>query len=289
MAVLKFAIAVCSPVAFFDIVASCQQSQPSSPTSKRSNTTSPKKRAHMKSGAARESDPSTSVRRGRTCSAPGQSGRPRGCDVYNCDTFGVNVEGSEGRSAQRSGTGWDFEAMLAENERLTGRTFVYDGNPSDFGNAAQAPHSTPTPRDVCRKQEPEASQADFCHLEANNAGGVQDVGLGQKQGRKRGGRSKSAGKAVRGDISAMRRAKAAEGSSARDDSASSLSLWAVLKDVGHQDARAQSSTALCTEAAAALCTQDGDAKPSCTGRSSGGLFGEFTFDMVDIMSAVPRG
>ncbi|CAN0479454.1 unnamed protein product, partial [Hapterophycus canaliculatus] len=47
-------------------------------------------------------------------------------------------DGAPGGGGGGGAEGWDFEAMLAANERLTGRTFVYDGNPHEFGDPAHA-------------------------------------------------------------------------------------------------------------------------------------------------------
>lgn len=82
----------------------------------------------------------------RSCSAPNRRGggghhaKAKGFDRRNHDTFGGGAKGSGGGGAGDGGDGWDFEAMLAANERLTGRTFVYDGNPHDFGDPAHAAH-----------------------------------------------------------------------------------------------------------------------------------------------------
>ncbi|CAM9665427.1 unnamed protein product [Choristocarpus tenellus] len=77
----------------------------------------------------------------RANSAPGRRGSTpaRGYDVYNQDTFGGDEAGGGDATCSAQQQGWGFEAMLAANERLTGRTFVYDGNPHEFGDQPPPP------------------------------------------------------------------------------------------------------------------------------------------------------
>lgn len=89
--------------------------------------------------------------KGRACSAPNRRGHAKGYDAHNRDTFGGGGDGGEdqangddvgggggGGGGGGVGEGWDFESMLAANERLTGRKFEYDGNPHEFGDPVQA-------------------------------------------------------------------------------------------------------------------------------------------------------
>eukprot|EP00752_Nemacystus_decipiens_P012093 g10720.t1 len=112
------------------VAVASSQSQPSSPTgvgaASSNGTASSKKQGRKGSkGAAAGKDGSSASGDVRSCSAPNRRGgggshhaKAKGFDRRNNDTFGGGGDDANGGG----GDGWDFEAMLAANERLTGRT-----------------------------------------------------------------------------------------------------------------------------------------------------------------------
>ncbi|CAN0446244.1 unnamed protein product, partial [Ectocarpus sp. 12 AP-2014] len=165
------------------------QSQPSSPTgggASSNGTACAKKQGRKGSKAAaaagggnggggKDNAPSTvaAVDGVRACSAPNRRGggggggggyhaKAKGYDWKNQDTFGGADHDANGGGG---GDGWDFEAMLAANERLTGRTFVYDGNPHEFGDPAQSAQASAA-------APPTRDEDQVGHLKQRGAGAV---------------------------------------------------------------------------------------------------------------------
>jgi len=92
--------------------------------------------SRARSSTARSSSeprPKTEARTQRSRSAPHNRGsRQVSWDRNNADTFGL-------KSTGRKTHGWSPDAMFAENERILGKKFVYDGNPQTFGIASAPP------------------------------------------------------------------------------------------------------------------------------------------------------
>lgn len=292
--------------------------------------TTPKKPHRKQGGGAKGAGAgSSSTKNGNAGSSKGTAGRAnsapsrrvKGYDAHNRDTFGVENGGGSGGGGGGSGRnseGWDFEAMLAANERLTGRTFTYDGNPHEFGDPvattdhkvdahhAQRIESATTasadaavqagcvagmaaelshihPFHVARKEDQVA------HLRARNPQVYAHVHAHHHNHNQH---MVNNGTGVVGVVTSTTSATAA---------------LAAAPMVGEEGGRCSQGTTAgsCTEKASgggagedgcqATVTHGFDlwsseaAPSSSTPVSGGGLFGEFKFDMLDIMKAVPQG
>lgn len=233
--------------------------------------------------------------------------------------------------------------MLAANERLTGRTFVYDGNPHEFGDPAHAARvsapATAMPPPQSTGTNPNRNEDLVAHVkqrggagagaERRNGGSNRKSGKGGN-GRQAGaaaassapatgdfpstGRSQSRGKAgdgakprpsasanangARGGVEAPNNGPAAASIATAINGASSLGATAGFHAPAARNACSQAVGSLCTEGVG----EDGGGAPAialwggapAAGSSSAGgaganVFGDFKFDMLDIMSAVPQG
>lgn len=282
---------------------------------------------------------------GRACSAPSRRNHVKGCDANNRDTFGgYGLDDA-------NGDGWGVEDMFAANERLTGRTFVYDGNPHEFGEPARVPAQTQAQapascfsgcapaapaepargnsrevREGYRKerggqtQQQRQKQQQQSELEelAGLSIGSEFAFLAEKEcsgyevDKKvvEDGRSRNRGKtaATARGVSANTRASASEAAEEASSAACGISTSnksGLEEGLDGANSSGWGSRAIegkiCTRVVDSPCTggtgREGDASGAATmwGVSSGvskaggaGLFGEFKFDMVDIMSVVPR-
>ena len=64
--------------------------------------------------------------------SPGTAKRMRNLfDMRNCDTF--FEQGDGGGSTSSTNIGWGVNDMFAANAKITGKSYVYDGNPHQFG------------------------------------------------------------------------------------------------------------------------------------------------------------
>lgn len=252
----------------------------------------------------------------------------KGCDANNRDTFGGYGPDDS------NGDGWGVEDMFAANERLTGRTFVYDGNPHEFGEPARAPAQTqaqapashfsgcapavPTEpargnslevREGYRKERGgQTQQQQQKQLQQSEVEELAGLSIGYEVDKKvEDGRSRNRGEAAataRGASARANESKAAEEASAACGISTSnkSGLEEGLDGAGNSEWGSRAIEGkICPRVADSPCTggtgREGDAPGTATmwGVSSGGskaggagLFGEFKFDMVDIMSVVPR-
>lgn len=241
--------------------------------------------------------------------------------------------------------------MLAANERLTGRTFVYDGNPHEFGDPAHAarvstPGTTTAAATPTGDAEPNRNEDLVPHVKQRggptvghrngNSNGNSNSNH-HKTGKRSGGRQAdatassapaagdfpAAGKSrsrSRGKGRDVAKAKPSSSSSSNANgamgnpatasvattSSNADSLAAATADFGAPAARIACSQAvgsLCTEGAgegggagaggAPAVSLWGDTPAAGTSSAGGAgganVFGDFKFDMLDIMSAVPQG
>lgn len=228
----------------------------------------------------------------RACSAPSRRGgngghhpKAKGYDLKNHDTFGGGVGGGiDGAPGGGGAEGWDFEAMLAANERLTGRTFVYDGNPHEFGDPAHAARVSAPPAAVT--------------VEAHE-GAAEDQG-GQQRKSPRGGGAKNRSRSRGKDRESAR--------SYGNGSTGATALDAAANNGGEGGGGAGDSLAAATSVhvsateSGGVCTEGTDGAPVAVpmwgemaatpsdGGADASVFGDFKFDLQDIMNAaVPRG
>ena len=276
----------------------------------------------------------------RACSAPSRRNHVKGCDANNRDTFGGGLDHANG------GDGWDFEAMLAANERLTGRTFVYDGNPHGFGEPTQVPASritggSPAASAECadgrtceevggghRKERARRAQqqrpgpeeelmnsslrvgiAEASKKAGNGTGGGYSDENGYGEEGKAGCGWKCAGGGVSGRGTNRGRkttgctANAEEGTNATSGGRSSEGADERITKAGLDCGRSGTAVAEGTtrpragpcnggtgreEGASGFATVWEPSSGESTAANNAGLFGEFKFDMADIMGAVPR-
>lgn len=268
----------------------------------------------------------------------------KGCDANNRDTFGgCGLDDANGH-------GWGVEAMFAANERLTGRTFVYDGNPHEFGEPARAPAQTQAqaaasrvsggapaaPAEPARgnsrevregyrkerggqtqqqrqKQQPsELEELAGLSIGSEFAFLVEEEDSGHKVDEKMAedGRSRNRGKAAATARGVSANARANANGAAGKASAAACGISTSNKSGLEEGLDGAGSSGwgsgviegkICPRVAESPCIGgtglEGDAPSTATmwGASSSGskaggagLFGEFKFDMVDIMSVVPR-
>ncbi|CAB1117183.1 unnamed protein product [Ectocarpus sp. CCAP 1310/34] len=313
------------------------QSQPSSPTGggASSNGTACAKKQGSKGaaggggngGGGKDHAPST-VAAGdgvRACSAPNRRGgggggggggyhaKAKGYDRKNRDTFGGADHDANGGWG---GDGWDFEAMLAANERLTGRTFVYDGNPHEFGDPAQSAQASAAAAPPTRDED------QVGHLKQRGAGaaagknnrkpakgaaggGRKAAAPGDAEGGPGKGRSRSRGK-DKGRATAKPKSNAAGAGTDATTSGGGGGGGGGASAATSASVRSAATAAVsgcCSEEVvpSSLCTEGAggtqalslwDAPAAAAGAPSNGragVFGDFKFDMRDILSAVPQG
>lgn len=276
---------------------------PSSPAGKATPDTTPKK-SNRKAGA-KGAGPSSSTNKtsnskgARANSAP--SRRVKGYDTHNRDTFGGEQDSGGGGGGGRNSEGWAFEAMLAANERLTGRTFTYDGNPHEFGDP------------VATTRQQEALPTVGVVLATGDSGGGGNAAIAAVGGvcassfsreEDQVAHLRSRGAQVHVHAQQSNSLVACAGSAGASAAVSMTGAEAVGSDSG---CRSQSIAAgSCTEGARGgrgagdgnqgVGTHsfglwgNGPAPSSSTpAANGGGLFGEFKFDMLEIMKAVPQG
>lgn len=311
------------------ILCTCVQSIPSSPPGKVPSETTPKKPNRKQGGGAKGAGAGTKHGNGgsskgtagRANSAP--SRRVKGYDAHNRDTFGVENGGGGGGGGGGSGRnneGWGFEEMLAANERLTGRTFTYDGNPHEFGDpVATADHEV----DANDAQPAESATTASSDAVGGSTGGcvggmaaelshAHPFHVARKEDQVAHLRARNPhvhthlhahhhnhhphlpnnGTGVVGVVTSTTSATAA------------LAAAPTVDEEGGHCSQGTSAGSCTERASAGGVGEDGcqstvtngfdlwssEAAPSSsTPVSGGGLFGEFKFDMLDIMRAVPQG
>lgn len=198
--------------------------------------------------------------------------------------------------------------MLAANERLTGRTFVYDGNPHEFGDPAHAArvNSSP-PATTAVVPAPARNEDHVAHVKERDG---EDVGLSAENSSKGESHRSSRGKdgETGGPISNANNAGTGAVTTAIDASAA---VPTTTTTTTVMNGRAPAAGSSCSQDVGGLCTEGanggggvadgvptvslwGDAPAtgttSAVGAGAGaGVFGDFKFDMMDIMSAVPQG
>lgn len=322
---------------------------PSSPAGKASPESTPKKqnRKGFKGGAGGKdanANSATKGHKGRASSAPNR--RATTYDAHNCDTFGGGEDHVDGRRSEAErNDGWGFEAMLAANERITGKTFVYDGNPHEFGDPALAAResgapgaaaATPAPAPLSHVREEDKVGYLKPRTASLASNGVTTQQHGQRSrspvpaaavAKKSSGREPATAKVAAGG-SGRKGAKggktgahasagkpgAGVGGGGGAGVGSSGSVAGVATVVGGVEGfgtrvlvtesarRRQVATGLCTEGAVSTGGAVGGSALWVNGAGTsggggavtessggGGLFGEFKFDMLDIMNAVPQG
>lgn len=232
--------------------------------------------------------------------------------MHNRDTFGGGQDQANGGDGGDGG--WNFEAMLAANERLTGRTFVYDGNPHEFGDPAQAAraatetaaaHGGGGPAIASREED------QVGHLKQRGGGG-------NKGGSSKGKGHAKANAAAHGKapLEANGRPVGSRvggggggGGGGPVEAAVTDGRGGLRVDVvGTAESRRgpQPTNGQCTEGGAVDrgggggggagsavelwgSGAVGSSSSAAAAAESEGLFGEFKFDMIDIMNAVPQG
>lgn len=178
--------------------------------------------------------------------------------------------------------------MLAANERLTGRTFVYDGNPHEFGDPAHAARVSAPAAETVQAHE---------NARGEDLGGQQ---LKQRKSSKGGGaknRSRSRGKdRDSAKLNADRCNTGVGGTTALDATSSrggGGDGGGSLATTTSVSLPATGSGGLCTEETGgppAVVSMWGDAAVATSSSGGAGVFGDFKFDLRDIMNAaVPQG
>lgn len=240
----------------------------------------PKKQGRKGKGTGGKDEGFAKAQGYRASSAPNR--RMRGCDAHNRDTFGGGLEEGAGD------TGWSFEAMLEANQRITGRTFEYDGNQQDFGDPALAgaPVSMPNARAAQPLAPTQCRQEEMGKL-THRPGAVEGRHAGKKYQGDRSG-TRSAGQSAPGSTTADMRSGACDAAKAMETGLGAAALRA-------DSARCPMAAGPCTDLINAdrgrvgggECSPSNWARATAVSAPTGGghLFGEFKFDLTDIRTA----
>lgn len=208
--------------------------------------------------------------------------------------------------------------MLAANERLTGRTFVYDGNPHEFGDPAQSAQASAAAAPPARDEDQvghlnqRGAAAPAAAAAGNNnrkpvkgaaGGGRKAAAAGDAQGGPGKGRSRSRGK-DKGRATAKPKSNAAAAAGTGTDATTSGGGGAsAATSASVRSAVTAAGSGCCSEKVvpSSLCTEGVGGAPALSlwnapaaaagapSNGRAGVFGDFKFDMRDILSAVPQG